>query len=295
MSEHQYNIKDLEHFTQIKAHTIRIWEQRYGLLNPKRTETNIRYYNESDFKKILNIKLLYKKGYRISKIASFSETEIIEQAKSIIIDIDNDKEKEINDLIHLIFDFDRDGTLELLNNELDKIGLNDLYMNVILPLLEKLGQLWQVNSIKIVHEHFFSYVFREFIICQINELKNPPEDAKKAVLFLHDYEEHEFSILMYNYVLKKIGYKCSYFGQNVPITEMEEVNSKIQPEFIITTFTAKIDLKTFQKISSVLVRMAIMSKVIISGSQLDSFDPLSEENVHYIKTIDELESLIVQK
>ena len=112
MGNLRYSIKDLENFTQIKAHTIRIWEQRYGLLEPKRTKSNIRYYSENDLKKILNINLLYTSGFKISKIASLTESEIISEAKSRILVTALDKQSEIDALTLLILDFKRSTALE---------------------------------------------------------------------------------------------------------------------------------------------------------------------------------------
>ena len=163
MTEIRYSIKDLENFTQIKAHTIRIWESRYGLLTPSRTDTNIRYYGEEDLKKILNINLLYTSGLKISKIAALTELEIISNSKALILEEDTDKQSEIDMLTVMILAFDGDAIKYYLDERLEKEELEDLYITVVIPLLEKIGQLWQVNSIDIIHEHYFSNIFREFI------------------------------------------------------------------------------------------------------------------------------------
>ena len=161
MASLRYSIKDLENFTQIKAHTIRIWEQRYGLLEPKRTDTNIRYYSEDDLKKILNINLLYNSGYKISKIALLSEEEIIEEAKSFILVTETDKQSEIDAITMLILDFNGSAIKKALGVELAKTKLDNMYEDIVIPLLNKIGQLWQVNSINIIHERYFSNIFRE--------------------------------------------------------------------------------------------------------------------------------------
>ena len=71
-----YSIKELEKLSGIKAHTIRIWEKRYQLLSPERTDTNIRFYSDDDLKKILNVSLLNGHGFKISKIAQFDDDQI---------------------------------------------------------------------------------------------------------------------------------------------------------------------------------------------------------------------------
>ena len=292
MSNLRYSIKDLENFTQIKAHTIRIWEQRYGLLSPKRTDTNIRYYSEDDLKKILNINLLYTSGYKISKIALLSEAEIIEEAKSFILVTETSKQSEIDALTLLILDFKGTDIKKSLETQLKSIALEDIYTDLVLPLLRKLGQLWQVNSINIVHEHYFSNIFREFLVWNIEALKISPNPSKSAILFLHDYEEHEFSILLYYYLLKKSGYDCHYFGQKVPVKEVYSAFVQINPQIVVSTFTAKISEKNFKKIESVLLDMSKKSKVIISGSQLTNSNIKLSNDIFHIKTIDELNQLL---
>ncbi len=288
-----YSIKDLENFTQIKAHTLRIWEQRYNLLNPKRTESNIRYYEEADLKKILNVKLLYSNGFKISKIGSFSDEKIIEETKQLIRQTSEQAEnKWINDVILLILEFNGDKITSKFKKELKNSDLMSLYMNKVIPLLRLLGELWQVSTIEIIHEHYFSNIYREFVISQIHKIKLTKKSTAKAVLFLHGTEEHEFSILMYYYLLKKAGYVCYYFGQKTPAEEIEEIQKLLNPEVIVTTFTSQLTKNAFQRIKDVLTRLSLHSKVIISGSQLAKMNADFSENIHYIHTSEELEKLI---
>jgi len=292
MANLKYSIKDLENFTQIKAHTIRIWEQRYGLLTPKRTKTNIRFYSEDDLKKILNINLLYTSGYKISKIAQLSDQEIIEKSKSLILVVDRDKQSEIDTMIMLILGFKGEKIKERLESELTTSKLEDLYTQIIVPLLMKIGQLWQVNSINIIHEHYFSNIFREFIISNILSLKTKPDPLKSALLFLHDHEEHEFSILIYHYILKENGYRCHYFGQKVPVKEMTLAFAQIKPQLVVSTFTSKISDKNFKKIETILLEMSKTSVVIVSGSQITNSNIKLPKKLFHVKTIDQLNLLL---
>ncbi len=291
MPNTRYSIKDLENFTEIKSHTIRIWEQRYNLLVPRRTETNIRYYSVVELKKILNIKLLYDNGVKISKIAQLKEAEILETAKNIILSANNEIEKKINDLTLLILSYKKEEIWAFLNDEIKSRDLSDLYATFILPLLRKMGELWQVNSITIMQEHFFSYLFREFVLQEINKLDSA-SNAKKALLFLHDQEEHEFGILMYHYLLKKRGFNCFYFGQKVPIRELELAQKNIQPDLVVTTLTAKLNELAFEKILHVLEKLSNNSKVLVSGNQLVGHEADIPKNIHYLRTISEFTDLI---
>jgi MerR family transcriptional regulator, light-induced transcriptional regulator len=288
----RYSIKDLENFTQIKAHTIRIWEQRYGLLTPKRTTTNIRYYSEDDLKKILNINLLYNSGLKISKIALLTEEQIVEEAKSRILITEADKQSEIDALTLLILDFKGDEIKASLERELKANGLGNLYELLIIPLLHKIGQLWQVNSINVIHEHYFSTIFREFIISKIDAIDSPRDPLKTAMLFLHDNEEHEFSILLYHYFLKERGYLCHNFGQKVPMKEVEMAFSQIKPQIVITTFTAKISEKNFSKAEKILMKLSKKSQVVVSGSQLNHINHKLSKDLLHIQYISQLRTLL---
>ncbi|MEJ6616850.1 MAG: MerR family transcriptional regulator [Crocinitomicaceae bacterium] len=284
----RYSIKDLENFTQIKAHTIRIWEQRYSLLEPKRTDTKIRYYSENDLKKILNINLLYSSGHKISKIAKLSDTEIIDAAKSLIFVSEAENQSVVDTLTLLILDFNGVKINEILNTELERTGLIEMYDSIVLPLLKKIGQLWHVNSIDIIHEHYFSNLLKGFLIFHIESLSVKSDNDKTAFLFLHDNEEHEFSILLYYYLLKKRGYTCYYFGQKIPIKELEVAYKQLQPKIVITTFVARISEKNFEKIHNVLYDFSKKSQVLISGNQLSHLNYNISSSLLYIKTIDQL-------
>lgn len=292
MGNLRYSIKDLENFTQIKAHTIRIWEQRYGLLKPKRTKTNIRYYSQDDLKKILNINLLYTSGFKISKIAALTDAQIIEEAKAKILISEEENQSEIDALILLILKFKGDEIKEKFTRYLETQTLDEMYISTVLPLLDKIGQLWQVDTVNIIHEHYFSTLFRELVFSRIAALKSGDDPLKTALIFLHDNEEHEFSSLIYHYILKKHGYICHNFGQRVPVNEIMLAYTQIKPNVVVTTFTAKISENKFEKVESVLSKMAKNSKVIISGYQLTNLSPTVSTGIVHVKTIDELEGLL---
>jgi len=292
MSKLRYSIKDLENFTKIKAHTIRIWEQRYGLLTPSRTDTNIRYYSEDDLKKILNINLLYNSGLKISKIACLSDEQIINEAKSRILVTEVDKQSDLDEVTLLILDYKVDKIKAILEEQFKKNDLNKMYDSFVIPLLQKIGQLWQVNSMGVVHEHYFSVIFREFLISKIYAIETDPDPLKTAMLFLHDYEEHEFSLLMHHYILKKNGYLCHNFGQKVPVKEVEKAFGHIKPQIVVSTFTAKISEKNFIKVEKTLKLMSKNSQVIISGSQLNYLDLQISKDLLVVKSIGQLETLL---
>jgi len=292
MTEVRYSIKDLENFTQIKAHTIRIWEQRYKLLAPQRTDTNIRYYSEDDLKKILNINLLYNNGLKISKIAALQETEIIDRARQIIQESENNYQSELDELIVAILDFDKVEIRRIFNTVFIDLGMLPMYTNVISPLLHKIGELWQVNSLDIIHEHFFSNLYRSFLLSKIDNLEDTSSGEKSALLFLHDDEEHEFSLLLYHYLLKKAGYECFYLGQNLPVKDLSIANERVRPDLIATTFIKQITEKDFSMVVNILSKFTGDAVVVISGWQAQRYKEQIPENIKLVTNAEELAEII---
>ena len=218
--ETKYSIKDLENLTGIKAHTLRIWEKRYQILEPKRTETNIRYYNNDDLKKILNINLLNKGGFKISKIASLKDDEIKTKANNLLKDKNSSESKEINALTQSIIKLDTSEIEKILEKEYQEKGILRLYKETITPLLIRMGELWQLSTLNISHEHLFSNTLRKFIIVKTDEVKAEKQLNKSVLIFLTKGEHHEIPILFYNYFLKSFGWDSIYLGANVPTEDL---------------------------------------------------------------------------
>lgn len=280
MSEVKYTISDLENFTNIKAHTIRIWEQRYNLLTPDRASRNIRYYSENDLKKILNINLLYKNGWKISRIASITESELIEEAKHLIEQYSEVYNYDIDNLISLLLDFDKDTLSENLDALIEKDGLVVVYTEVVIPLLVKIGQLWQVNSIEIVHEHFFSNIFKNAVISKIEALPAPSASNKKAILFLHEEEEHEMSLLVSYFILMSLNIQCFYFGPRTPREDVVLAIEKINPEYILTHFLATLEKDKLEAFLNYFDHISQERSFILSGNQ--SNKELNKKFKHFV-------------
>jgi len=262
----RYSIKDLENYTDIKAHTIRIWEQRYNLLSPKRTESNIRYYSHKDLKKILNINLLYLNGLKISKIAKLSEEEITEKAKEIIVDKSVSGNKEVDTLLIAITSMDADEIRKLLWQYDQEFSIRELYQKIIVPLLIKMGELWQTNSISVAHEHHFSNILRDFYILKINELTPKKKVGKSVILFLPSHEEHELSLLYFQYLLKEAGFSCIYLGKNVPLADLEASIKQVNPDILVTNLITRIQDKDISDFFERLMQCSKGTEIRVAGS-----------------------------
>jgi DNA-binding transcriptional MerR regulator len=262
----RYSIKDLENYTEIKAHTIRIWEQRYNLLSPKRTESNIRYYSHEDLKKILNINLLYLNGLKISKIAKLSKEEITDKAKEIIVDKSVSGNEEVDTLIIAITSMDGNEIRSLLGQYEKQFNLRMLYKNVIVPLLIKMGELWQTNSISVAHEHHFSNILRDFYILKINELHPEKNLGKIVILYLHEHEQHELSLLYFYYLLKEKGFDCIYLGKSVPLLDLESSIKQMKPDILVSNLINPFKIKDVKKFFKELIQRSHGTEIRISGS-----------------------------
>lgn len=284
----QYSIKDLENFTKIKAHTLRIWEQRYQLLSPQRTETNIRYYSDKDLKKILNINLLYSNGLKISKIANLTEVEIFEQASKLLMKEDTLVPNEVNRFVEYILELDDISIQDGLDKLVKKLGLENLYSQILIPLLEKVGTLWQVDAISVSHEHFISNLLREFLIVQIDGIRIKRVGKGKVVLFLKEDEKHELSLLFYYYTLKKRGYDCFYLGQSVPMKDLRTFVQEVRPDFLITSMVAELSEEDVKEFFAQIDNFFSFDKMYVGGFQALMHGKSFPKAVHQIHKFEDI-------
>lgn len=218
-----FSIKDLEHLSGIKAHTIRIWEKRYDILNPERTDTNIRTYNGDNLQKLLNIAFLNSHGYKISRISKMQENEINDLVKRISASA-SEENRARNSFKLAMMNFD-DRLFQRTYNKLrEKRNFREVFHDVFLPLLEEIGLLWQTDTIKPIHEHYIVELIKQKIYLNIADLKAeiPSEnDEKLYVLFLPDNEIHDVGILYLNYELLNAGKNAIYLGPSLPLSNMD--------------------------------------------------------------------------
>lgn len=261
----RYLIKDLENLTGIKAHTIRIWEQRYSLLSPERGTSNIRYYGENDLKKILNVNILYSNGHKISKIAKFSDEELLVVTADIVNGDSDSSGKDQKELIEAVLSMDSNRISDILESVFQAKGIIEMYTATITPLLHRIGELWQLNTLNISHEHLLSNTLREFILAKTNAL-NRPATGKKVILFLPEEEEHELPLLFYQYLLKVKGWDCFYLGQKIPLTDFENSYNHVNPHMVVTSMIRSTSSKQFSFIVRKLLEIVPEEKLCLSGS-----------------------------
>lgn len=263
-----YSIKDLEQLSGIKAHTLRIWEQRYNFINPQRTDTNIRYYTDEDLKLILNISTLKDNGFKISKIAEMEEDQLNQEVLKIT---ENNLRfpDQINSLTLAMIDLDEDRFEKVISTNVIKYGFEKTMMNIIYPFLSKIGVLWQTGSIIPAQEHFVSNLIRQKIIVAIDGLFVSNSEVKKSyLLYLPEGELHELSLLFASYLLKSRKNKVIYLGQTTPFEDVKAAFDVHQPDCILSVITSK--LKRIQ-IKDYIQRMSEEfpnSQLLMTGYQL---------------------------
>ncbi len=290
----KYSINDLEKITGIKAHTIRMWEKRYGIVTPKRTSTNIRYYLDEDIKKLLNICTLRKYGVKISEVRNMKTEEINEKVVELASSgISEDYETTINSLLVSMIGLNEDSFGKIITDSILKIGFEKTIVLIIYPFLEKIGILWQVGSIIPAQEHFISNLIRQkLILAIVAQRKITQKYAKTFLLFLPDEELHEIGLLFYNYLLNKYGHKVIYLGQNTPFEDLIKTQEIMNADFLLTHLvTASVPYKSCEYIEN-LSRTFPEKTIFVTGKQACNQKEDTPENVFIIKNTDDFKEML---
>lgn len=221
-----FSIKDLENLSGIKAHTIRIWEKRYNILEPMRTETNIRLYNLANLQKLLNITLLHNHGYKISKISKFPQDKIPYLVREIVSE-KSAKHHAISAFKMAMINFDQTLFFTTYNNLLSEKSFREIFYDVIIPLMNEIGMLWQTDTISPAHEHFISYLIKQKLLINTEKLQllEPTKTEKIFILFLPINEIHELGLMYLNYEILYNGYKTIYLGESLPTNSLKDIKT----------------------------------------------------------------------
>ena len=233
-----FSIKDLENLTGIKAHTIRIWEKCYNLLEPERSKTNIRSYNLRNMQKLLNINFLNSNGFKISKIAALDEAEIATKVRELSV-IGNIEHHSFNAFKLSMLNFNHELFYKTYNQLLEEKSFEEIFNEVLLPLIKNINMLWQTKTITPVNERFITSHIRQKILIHIERLQslNPRPDTKTYVLFLPLNEVHDIELLFINYELLSKGYHTIYLGDNIPTCDLVQLNNLYEEIVFVSNFT----------------------------------------------------------
>lgn len=288
-----YTIKDLEHLSGIKAHTLRIWEQRYGILKPCRTETNLRTYSDKELKLVLNIALLQDKGqYKISKIASMTEEEIIQHTLQLSHALD-DFPEQIQALTLSMLDLDEPRFQKLSSKLIQKNGFESYMLDIIYPFLRRLGTLWISGSVGPAQEHFISHLIRQKVIAAIDgQDLSSKLGSKKVLMFLPDAELHEIGLLFANYVFRARNHSVVYLGQSLPYEELILAHEIHQPDIIFSVFTSAPNADLIGDYLQKLARDFTDCRTILTGYQVLYDNKAIPSPIQVLRSFEELISLV---
>ncbi len=282
-----YSIKDLEKLSGIKAHTLRIWEQRYGIIEPSRTNSNIRYYRDEDLKFILNISLLNKNGIKISKIARMSKEEIAEKVAAIS-EINFEYGTQLDALTISMIEMDEYKFDRIVSTNIQQLGFERTMLEIIYPFLDKLSILWLTGSINPVQENFMSYLIRQKIIVAID--KEPlvsSNGAPKFLIYLPEGEKQELSMLFMHYLLKSRRNHVIYIGQDITLADLRDACNIHHPDYIFTMITETFAREPVQQYIDRLGSGFGDCQILLSGYQVVAQEVQLPGNISILRSLDQ--------
>jgi DNA-binding transcriptional MerR regulator len=287
-----FTIKDLENLSGIKAHTIRIWEQRYSFLKPQRSDTNIRYYSNNELKVLLNISLLNKYGFKISHIDKMSEVEMHDKIVSLHQN-EAQLERIVNDLIKQLVDLNMEQFEKIVDEYIQMKGIEKTILHIIFPFLERIGILWVTNHINPAQEHLVTNILRQKLIVGIDRLSTHTHKKTNALLFLPEGEHHELGLLFVYYLLKKESVKVLYLGANVPLKDLEYIVKLKRPDFLYSHLTSVAHNFNFEKFLTNLHHKMPDVPLIVSGQLAQDYKKKAPANILLRKSLAEVNDYIM--
>lgn len=288
-----FSIKDLENLSGIKAHTIRIWEKRYNVLEPMRTDTNIRLYDLESLQKLLNITLLHNHGYKISTISKYPEGKI-PQLVSEIISTKSAKTHAISAFKIAMVNFDQNHFLETYNALLSEKTFSNIFKEVFVPFLQEIGMLWQAGTITPAQEHFICYLIKQKLVINIEkaQLSKPEKTDRTFVLYLPSGELHELGLMYLNYELLMHGHQTIYLGQSVPMNNLKDLGQHFGHIEFVTYMTIYPDTGAINDYIKLMNKTILNgnARLWITGKQADNIDQNTMPST--VKVFDHFESLL---
>jgi len=263
-----YSIRDLEKLTGIKAHTIRIWEQRYGLVVPARTDTNIRYYTDENLRLLFNIALLNRHGYKISKLAKMTPEEIAGRVADIS-ETNSGQNTQIDALTLAMIDLDEATFDRIFSAYTLENGFERTMVELVYPFLDKLNVLWLTNSVSPAHEKFIGHLIRRKLIAAIdNEPVETSRDAATFLLYLPEDESQELTLLFMHYLLRNRHQRVIYLGHRISLNDLEDACQPLRPDYVFTIIQEPIPRQPIQAYVEAAAGIISPSQLLLTGAQL---------------------------
>ena len=288
-----FSIKDLENLSGIKAHTIRIWEKRYNVLEPMRSDTNIRSYDIRNLQKLLNIVLLHNYGYKISKIATLDQNEMNKLAKDIISE-KSAKNHAISTFKMAMMNFDQSLFFQTYNQLLNEKTFREVFYTVFIPLMQELGFLWQTETITPAHEHFITYLIKQKLLINTEKVQilEPTKTDKVFVLFLPLNEIHELGLMYLNYEILLNGYQTIFLGESIPVSSLMDLKNSFEKITFLSYLTVEPNQDEVNNYIAELETNLLANtnhELLLLGRMTEFIaDKTKFENIHIFNSIEEL-------
>jgi DNA-binding transcriptional MerR regulator len=289
-----YSIRDLEKLTGIKKHTIRIWEQRYGLITPHRTSTNIRYYTDNELRRLFNIALLNRNGFKISKLAQIGHEEIAHLVAGIAERNEN-ADTQIDALTLAMLNLDEHSFEHIFATSVSDHGFEQTMAILIYPLLENLKALWITRSINPVHEKFITHLIRRKVLRAIDEIE-PPDRRDNIIFFLYlpDGEMQELTLLFINYLLRKRDFQVIYLGSETSISDIRDACGAAPPGYVFSIIESPLPRQSIQNYVDNAAAAVGNNQLLLTGSQVFLHPLKLPENVTLLNGLPDTLALLDQ-
>ncbi len=283
-----YTIGDLEKLSGIKTHTIRIWEQRYGLLEPRRTSTKQRYYEDEELQLLLHVAFLNRQGYKISKIAAMTPEQIREKVEEITR-MQLEADSRINVLTLAFVEMDEYRFSNIFDAYVKELGLEETFLQVIYPFLEKLSLMWLSGAVKPCQENFFTLALRSKLHHAIESCPLPsPRDALRFMLFMPQGESDELSLLLVQYMIRSRGMLPIFIGSDTGLMDVEDAHKIIKPHFVFTILSESFNADSIEHYVERLAAVTPGARLLLTGYHLNQRDVALPHGASVISNLDSL-------
>ncbi|MFN5706059.1 MAG: MerR family transcriptional regulator [bacterium] len=290
----KFSIKDIETITGIKSHTIRVWEQRYNLLQTKRSDTNIRYYDDEDLKFLLNVSILNDSGIKISEIVKMTTTDMTKKVEKLS-EVENNFTCHIHSLVKNSLELNELEFKKSLVQSVKKMGFEQTMIQVIYPFLHKVGIMWQTGMINPAQEHFATNLIKQRLILAIDSVKPIEVDSpKRFLLFLPENEYHEIALLFAYYVIKQHGHKVLYLGQSLSLAYVNEVIESYRPDYIFSILTNSINNSDLHHSVQSFIDFFPNQTILLAGSAMKEYKIKETDNLVNLQDVADLLSFLNQ-
>ncbi len=288
----RYTIADLEKLTGIMAGTIRIWERRYRIIKPHRTDTNRRWYDDDDLKRIISIAILNRSGLKISKIAALTSQEIAGKVDRLTRE-SSDTDTQIDSLIVAMTEFNENAINDILMRSIINTEFEVTFENIVFPFLRRVGIMWNTGSADIGAEHFVSNIFRKRLIGAIDSLSpGDKPDRKKVILYLPENELHELGLLFYTFIARKSGHEVLYLGQSTPFNALADVVERWQPDILVTGALTGLPFTKPEDYLKTISSAFRDQKILVSGALANTASKFALNNVFAVASVSDLKKHI---